>query len=216
MTGHRRFAPSRTHAAVVCVFAAVALQGARVDAAAPGSPPPAPAAAMQKATRVVAGVSIPERMELESQPLVLNGAAVRKVVIIKVYVASLYLPARESRAETILAADQPRVLTMHFLHDVGTARLCGGWDEGLAANTPDPSAALKEQFRILCSFMEDTRSGDLIGFRYVPGKGTTVDVHGKTKGPIAGKEFADALFRSWLGPKPGPGEEFKRNLLGLD
>ena len=29
------------------------------------------------------------------------------------------------------------------------------------------------------------------------------------------KEFADALFKSWIGPKPGPGEGFKKNLMGM-
>jgi hypothetical protein len=31
---------------------------------------------------------------------------------------------------------------------------------------------------------------------------------------VGGKEFADALFRTWLGPKAIPGEEFKKHLLG--
>jgi hypothetical protein len=49
---------------------------------------------------------------------------------------------------------------------------------------------------------------------YVPGTGTTIDIAGVSKGTIAGKEFADALLRCWIGPKPGPGEGFKKNLLG--
>jgi hypothetical protein len=35
------------------------------------------------------------------------------------------------------------------------------------------------------------------------------------KGTIAGKDFADALFKAWIGPKPGPGEGFKNDLMGV-
>jgi hypothetical protein len=41
-----------------------------------------------------------------------------------------------------------------------------------------------------------------------------VDVKGVTKGTIPGKPFADGLFKAWIGPKPGPGEGFKKQLLG--
>jgi len=51
-------------------------------------------------------------------------------------------------------------------------------------------------------------------FTYVPGSGTEVTIAGKVKGTIAGKEFADALLRAWIGPKPGPGEGFKKDILG--
>ncbi len=47
-----------------------------------------------------------------------------------------------------------------------------------------------------------------------PGEGTRVDVKGVTKGTIPGKPFADGLFKAWIGPKPGPGEGFKKQLLG--
>jgi hypothetical protein len=33
------------------------------------------------------------------------------------------------------------------------------------------------------------------------------------KGKIGDKAFSDAMLRTWIGPKPGPGEGFKKNLL---
>jgi hypothetical protein len=162
----------------------------------------------------IAGVELPGRIEIEAHPLVLNGTALRKYALIKIYVAGLYLPRKESRPEAILAADEPRSLVMHFLKDVDADRLCEGWDSSLADNTPHPSPELQEQFRILCSWMEDAKDNDRLSFVYVPELGTSVRLHGRTKGPIAGKEFADALFRTWLGPKALPGEDFKQHLLG--
>lgn len=162
----------------------------------------------------VAGVRLPERIEVEAQTLQLNGAALRKVARIKIYVTGLYLPNKENRAEAILASDAPRSLMMHFLRNVGAKRLCKGWDSSLEKNTPDPSPELKGQFETLCSWMEDAREGERLTFMYVPNHGTSVEINGKTKGPMGGKEFADALFRTWLGPKALPGEEFKQHLLG--
>lgn len=160
------------------------------------------------------GVTLPDRIEVEKQSLVLNGAALRKVALIRIYVAGLYLSTREEKADAILQADAPRSLVMHFLKNVDADRLCEGWDSSLAKNTPNPSAELQAQFSTLCGWMENARDGERLAFRYVPGQGTSVEIHGNIKGPVSGKEFADALFRTWLGPQAIPGEEFKQALLG--
>ena len=182
--------------------------------ATPGAPLLAPPAQDTSETVTRDGVNLPRRLELEGHALVLNGAATRKKFIVKVYVAGLYLPARESDAEKILAADEPRHLVMQFVHDVDKGRMCNAWNEGLANNTPDASAELKGQFETLCGYMEDIKKGEQFAFTYLPGEGTRVQVKGAAKGTIEGKAFADALFKAWIGPKPGPGEGFKKQLLG--
>ena len=86
---------------------------------------------------------------------------------------------------------------------------------GLEANRPDASAAVHGQFETLCEWMTDVDGGDQFVFTYTPDEGTTVEVLGEKKGTLPGKDFADALFCSWIGPHPGPGEAFKEDLLGL-
>ena len=111
--------------------------------------------------------------------------------------------------------DTARRGVMRFIYSVGAEKICNeGWKEGLAANTPNASAELKSKFDTLCSYMEDMGEGDEMSFDYSPATGTAVTVKGKAKGTIAGKDFSDALFGCWLGPKPGPGEDFKKALLG--
>ena len=160
------------------------------------------------------GVTIPSRIEVMERPLVLNGIALRKKAVFKVYVAGLYLPAKSANADAILDADAPRCLVMQFLRSVSSGKLCDAWDEDLEANTPNASAGLKDEYKTLCEWMEDVGSGEQVTFTYTPGGGTTVRVKNKTKGILLGKDFADALFRSWIGPHPGPGPDFKRALLG--
>ena len=62
--------------------------------------------------------------------------------------------------------------------------------------------------------MQDIKKDERLTITYLPGTGTTINIAGTDKGTIAGKEFADALLACWIGPKPGPGDGFKKNLLG--
>ncbi|HEV8124887.1 MAG TPA: chalcone isomerase family protein [Gemmatimonadales bacterium] len=169
----------------------------------------------QDSTMTLNDVTYKRHIQVEGNDLVLNGMALRKKVVFKVYVAGLYLPQRSSNAEAILAADAPRRIVLQFLRGVDAKRMCGAWDEALENNTPNASAALKQQFVTLCSYMEDIEKGQQFVFTYLPGHGTRIDVNGKNKGTLEGKEFADALFKAWIGPKPGPGEDFKKKILGL-
>jgi len=162
------------------------------------------------------GVKMNDTLTIDSHELVLNGMALRKKIIFKVYVAGLYLPQKEKNAGRIFRADAPRHVIMHFLRGVGAGKINDAWMEGLEANTPDASAVLKKQFERLCVLMEDMEDGERIEFTYMPATGTRVKVRGKEKGVIEGKPFADALFACWIGPKPGPGEDFKNGLLGLE
>ena len=171
--------------------------------------------AVPAAAGSLAGVTLPDSAEVGGQKLVLNGMGLRKKLFIKVYVAGFYLTEKQRDAAAILAADTPRRGVMHFVFGVGAGKICNeGWKEGLDANTPNPSAELRAKFDTLCGYMEDMEDGDAMSFDYLPATGTTVTVKGKTKGVIAGKDFSDALFGCWIGPRPGPGEDFKNALLG--
>jgi hypothetical protein len=173
------------------------------------SAPPADSA------RTLNGVALPGTIEAGGQTLHLNGAALRKKFVIKVYVAGLYVSAPTRSAEEILTLDAPRQMLMHFISGHGTKdKICGAWNDGLKDNTAGASAELTQQFTELCGMMQDIKNGERMTLTYVPGTGTTIDIAGVSKGTIVGKEFADALLRCWIGPKPGPGEGFKKNLLG--
>jgi hypothetical protein len=92
--------------------------------------------------------------------------------------------------------------------------MCDAWNEGLADNTPHPAADVKKAFATLCGYMEDVPKGQTMTFTYLPGQGTAIEVNGKAKGTLPGKPTADAILATWIGPKPGPGEDFKKGVLG--
>jgi hypothetical protein len=162
----------------------------------------------------VGGVNISDTTTAGGQTLVLNGAGLRKKLFIKVYAAALYLPAKQTSPERILAADTARQMVMHFVYEVEKEKIADAWQEGLAANTPNTTPAVKQAFSTLSSWMEDMKKGERIVMTYVPGAGTTVEVKGKVKGVLPDKAVADAILATWIGPKPGPGEDFKKAILG--
>ncbi len=174
--------------------------------------PATPAAA--DSVRTMNGVAVPTSIEVAGHALALNGMALRKKFIVKVYVAALYVASPSGDADAILGADAARRMEMHFLRGVDKKKICDAWDDGLKNNTPEASAELKQQFVELCDLMDDIEDEQAFTFTYVPGTGTEVAVAGTSKGTIAGKAFADALLACWIGPKPGPGDGFKKNLLG--
>jgi Chalcone isomerase-like len=171
-------------------------------------------AAMPALAASLAGVTVADTVKAGEQELVLNGLGLRSKLFIKVYVGGLYLTAKQVDAAGILAADGARQMTMDFLYSVTAAQMCDAWNEGVEANVPAASAEVNAGLQTLCSYMEDIPKGNRMVFTYLPGAGTAVEVNGKAKGTIAGKAVADAMLSTWLGPKPGPGADFKKALLG--
>ena len=162
----------------------------------------------------VGGATLADKTSAGGQTLVLNGAGLRKKLFIKVYAGALYLPAKQTSPERILAADTPRQLVMHFLSDVDTEKIGEAWQEGLVAHPPNTTPAVKQAFTTLSSWMGDMKKGERITLTYVPGAGTSVDVKGQVKGVLPDKAVSDAILATWIGPKPGPGADFKKAILG--
>jgi hypothetical protein len=170
---------------------------------------PAPAAAA-----TVAGVDLPDSTRVGDATLVLNGAGLRSKLFIKVYVGGLYLAQRNGDAAAVLAADSTRRMELRFLREVSRTQLCDSWKEGLAANTPGATPELAAKFDALCAAMADVADGTLLALTYRPGTGTEVAFGSRVVATVEGKEFADALLACWIGPAPGPGEDFKKKVLG--
>ena len=171
-------------------------------------------AAITADAATVAGVKIADHASVNNQNLVLNGAGLRKKLMFKVYTGALYLSAKSSNATSIIATDSPRRMVMHFLMGVDKEKIAEAWGEGLADNTPNASPEVKTAFKTLSSWMQDMKEGQEIVMTYVPGIGTTVTVAGQNKGTLGGKAVADAILNTWIGPKPGPGADFKKAVLG--
>jgi hypothetical protein len=161
-----------------------------------------------------AGVQMPDSMSLMGQSLVLNGLGVREATVlnVNVYVAGLYVPQRSSDPATILQTGEPKVLRMVFVRDVSRDQMAKAWREGFEKNAGS-NASLGPRIDQLVGYMSDQKKGDTLTFTDVPGAGIEVRAGNQLKGTIPGDDFAQALFRIWLGPHP-PNEALKEGLLG--
>ncbi len=164
--------------------------------------------------RELSGVTMPDTLTVGEKTLKLNGMGVRKKAIFKVYVGGLYLESPSKDAAAILAADAPRVIRMQYVRNVEKAKIAEAFREGFQNNAPDLAAKQKAAIDRMIAAVPDLKDGETMSFLYVPGKGTTLDHGGKALFTAEGKEFADAVFLLWLGPKP-PSEDLKKGLLGI-
>jgi hypothetical protein len=163
----------------------------------------------------LAGVTLPDHVQVDSRTLVLNGMGLREATFLKVdvYVAGLYLETKSSDPAAIIHSDQAKQLVMKFVRAVGRKDLVKAWDESFEESAGAALPALKDRVATLDSYMSDVPNGALMSFTYLPGTGVTVEVQGVTKGVIAGADFSQALFGIWLGSHP-PNPGLKDGLLG--
>jgi len=159
----------------------------------------------------LAGATLPDTLQAGTKTLKLNGLGLRKKAIFKVYVGGLYLESPSKSAEAILASDQAKAIRMHFLRDLTRAQLVEAFQEGFEENAQG-KAALKAAFDRMLALVPDVKEGGTMTFTYAPKKGTTLHVGTKDLGSFEGKEFSDAVFAIWLGPKP-PSQDLKRGML---
>ena len=170
---------------------------------------PAPARAAK-----VAGIEFPDSVEAGGQTLRLNGAGLRKRLFIKVYAGGLYLQAPSKDAAAIVAADAPKRVRMVFLHDVSRKQVMDAYREGFEKNSGGPGLKdlVDKLDRIAPAIPAELKEGAELLVTYVPGEGTTV-ISPAGKVTVDGKEFADALFKNWLGASPAD-EDLKKGMLG--
>jgi len=152
----------------------------------------------------VGGVKLEDKVSVGGKELVLNGAGVRTKVVFKVYVASLYLPAKTTDLAGVLASN-PRRVQLNLLRDLSSDELAGALADGIKeTSTADQAAAVKAQTDQLLSIMKSVgqaRTGEVVTLDFIGGE-TRIAFGGQAKGAIAGEAFNGALMRIWLADKP--------------
>ena len=161
----------------------------------------------------LAGVTLPDSQQVAGKNLVLNGLGLRSKMMVKVYVAGLYLEQKSSDPNAIMKSDAPKKIIMHFVYHPSKGQMADAFNDGFADNSPDAVKTMKADIDKLNGALEDLKAGDEMVFTYVPGTGTTLAINGKDKVTIAGQPFAQELLSVWLGPKP-PTADVKKGMLG--
>ncbi len=163
----------------------------------------------------VGGVKLDDKVAVGGQDLVLNGAGIRTRVVFKVYVGSLYVPAKASDLAGVLAKG-PRRIQMNILRNLTADQLVDALNEGLKDNNTEAEmAGVKPQADQLTAIMKafgEAKEGNVVTLDFVDG-GTAVGFNGAAKGSIPGEAFNKALTKIWLGDKPVQAD-LKKAMLG--
>jgi hypothetical protein len=168
----------------------------------------------------VGGVELLDRIQVgnDGPELVLNGAGIRRIAIVKVYVAALYLPAKSSDGEAILKSNQPSRLQMRLLRDLTVEQvkssITGALRETLTLEQKQPLEPRLQQLDSILDSMQSLKNGASFVIDYLPDTGTTVQLNGESMGNIPGADFNEALLRMWIGEHPRD-RRLRNALLGL-
>lgn len=162
------------------------------------------------------GVSMPDRIDVGGETLVLNGMGTREATVLNVdvYVAGLYLPERTRYASAALDGAGTKRIVLQLVRDVKRGEMSEALREGLQRNAGGRMDELAQRADRLERLIPDLNDGDTIAFTHSPAGGGAllVEVDGRERGRIEGSDFARAFFAIWLG-KP-PNEALKSGLLG--
>ena len=166
----------------------------------------------------VAGVKVPDSATVAGQVLRLNGAGLRQRAFFKVYVAALYLPARQSAPAQVLATPGAKRISMTLMRDITAQQLIEALSNGVRDNhTPVELEKLRPRIETLNKTMTrigNAKSGSVIELDFVPATGTHVALNGAPLGaPIPGEDFYQALLKIWIGDDPSDAG-LKKSLLG--
>jgi len=168
----------------------------------------------------IADVTVADKLKQSAAgpELILNGAGLRTLYMVKIYVAGLYLTEKRGNAADVIALKGPKRIQMSLIRGVSVEQLLDALHDGLKANLSAAElaqfAGQIEQLNTTFSALKKTRKGDVVALDLVPGAGTRVSVNGEsTSAPIAGDEFYGALLKIWLGDKPVQ-DKLKEALLG--
>ena len=163
----------------------------------------------------VGGVKLAEKATVGGQELALNGAGIRTRAVFKVYVGSLYVPAKAVDVAAVLAKG-PRRIQMNLLRNVSADDLLDALNDGMKDNnTAAEMAAVKAQQDQLATIMKafgEVKEGNVVTLDFVDGA-TVVGFNGAAKGTIPGEPFNKALTKIWLGDKPVQAD-LKKAMLG--
>ena len=161
----------------------------------------------------LSGVKMPDKLAVAGEDLALNGMGLRKILIIKVYVAGLYVAAKSKDAAAILASSTPRAIRMELLRDVDKGRLTNGFKEGLEKNSADKVAAHQKHMDEFLACFGDQKKGAVIQLADAAEGGLAVSIDGEVKKLIGDRAFANMVFAIWLGAKP-PSDDLRKGMLG--
>lgn len=163
----------------------------------------------------ISGFKIPTSVKTQDHTLVLNGAGLREMYRLDIYVGALYVKEKTTEPTKLMLADEAMCMKILIVSNLVTnEKLLESIDEGFKRSTDGNTIAIQPKINHLKSvFYEKLKKHDDFNIIYEPGKGSSVYKNGMHLTTIPGYEFKKALFGIWLS-KNAAASDLKVKLLG--
>jgi hypothetical protein len=161
----------------------------------------------------VAGVNVAPTVSVHQKTLTLNGAGIRKKLIVKVYVGALYTERKVTTPAQLLADPGGKLIRMTFvMKKVEREKIVDAFSEGFSKNSP-AVAGTADAKAFLSWFTADFVAGDTVDISLAADGTVSATHNGKTLGTMRNPALARAVLLNWFGEKPADGG-LKKGMLG--
>jgi hypothetical protein len=165
----------------------------------------------------ISDVTLPGTLKAGNTNLILNGGGTRVKLFMDIYVAGLYLTAKNTNGDAIAKANEAAAVRLQITSSMATSeRMADAVKEGFQKSTggnTKPIQAKVDRFLKLFS-QEPIVKTNIFELVYEPGVGVKVSKNGKLLDTIDGLDFKTALFGIWLGNDPVD-KNLKAGMLGV-
>jgi len=155
------------------------------------------------------GVEMPDSLTVGGEKLILNGVGERTKRILgfkkNIYVAGLYLKAKNDDSREIVNADDTMALRIKIVTSLVTSeRFTEATEAGFKESTKGNTAPIEKEVQVFMNtFSDKINNGDLFEIVYKKGVGVQTFKNGGTDPivTIEGMPIKKALFGIWLGDR---------------
>ena len=161
----------------------------------------------------IEGVYFNDEYTAGSRKLNLRGFAILNyMLVIKAYAGALYMESGVPASSVL--GEIPRILELFYFHNISADDFRKSTIEMIMRNTTDAEfGIISERLSRFNSFYRDVKPGDRYRAEYIPGRGTTLYLNGRSLGTVPGNDFSKAFFSIWIGRDPID-KNFRDKLLG--
>ena len=144
----------------------------------------------------------PATLKVSGKPLKRVGNGIREKYFLKVYAIGTYSESGSCDPQTIISAEETKLIRLEFLRDLSAEKFTASLSEAFDRALPAGDNELKAQVaQFMGWFKSEGKEGATYEFTYKAGKGTMLNHNDKTLGQIPGKKFSDLLWGIYYGDK---------------
>ena len=146
--------------------------------------------------------------------LVLNGSGVRSYFWRSINDVALYVAAPVHSWQQLLALPGPKRVQVRIrVREFSAEQFQTSWRGFFEATlTAQRQLELRARIEPFIAAFDNTRSGDVLWFDCLPGRGLRLSIRGEPRALIEGEDFCATVYANWLGPQAAS-ESLKAELL---